>query len=475
MHTEGLDADIVIVGAGISGLAAARELAEAGKSVLVLEARDRIGGRIHTIADAMPCAIDLGATEIHGYGSGNPFKAMAKQMQCPIYVPKSDEWSIFTQGRQIPNDQSRKLQRNVEETLFEKAREFAQVEAFPSASNSLGDYLFNETSPLYEGLEGPVDREHATALCNSWCSWTGAPFGDVSLRYWGFDGDFYGTSAYVPDGYAQFVRYIVHEKARLELKHEVISIRLEQGDPPCVYIRASTANGEKVFRAKACICTIPLGVLKAHCPSFGPPLPPRRIAAIQRLGFGSFTKVFISYPRVWWPADAQLLYLIFPPAPEDKEQNAAYSALTAQRAVEVRNLALMHDPPAPVLCLDYGPPAARLIEALPADEIKKALHALLVASIGPGEEDVPKPSACIVSSWNNDPFAMGAYSFIPKASGTGEEWATPLDFVELSKPLWEGRLGFAGEHTELDCWASAHGAMMSGEREANRLLQLLGT
>lgn len=204
-----------------------------------------------------------------------------------------------------------------------------------------------------------------------------------------------------------------------------------------------------------------------------PPLPPRRLAAIERLGFGAFTKVFITYPYVWWPVDAPFIYVVFP-AGDSILSDGAFAALTAQRAVEVRNLASMHAGRAPVLCLDYGPPAAQLIESQPVDNIRSALHTLLVAALG--AKDVPQPSGCVVSGWNADQFAMGAYSFIPVAAGDKVEdhaHASPLDFVELSKPLWKGRLGFAGEHTELDCWASAHGAMMSGEREASRVLRVL--
>lgn len=85
-------------------------------------------------------------------------------------------------------------------------------------TTSLADYLFSASSPLLEGLEDEVDRENAVALANSWCSWTGAPFSDVSFHYWGFNGDFYGPSAFVPDGYAQFVQYLMHDDPKISAR-----------------------------------------------------------------------------------------------------------------------------------------------------------------------------------------------------------------------------------------------------------------
>ncbi|EJD43528.1 FAD/NAD(P)-binding domain-containing protein [Auricularia subglabra TFB-10046 SS5] len=457
-----MDADVLVIGAGISGVAAARRLARAGRRVLLLEARDRIGGRIYTRTDVMPCPIDLGATELHGYDFGNPFKAMAAKMGCRIHRP-----------RLIPDDRARALQKNVEDALWEQAKDFAQFQRTPTPTQSLADFLFSDNSGLYDGLRDDVEKAHAVALANSWCSWTSAPFDTVSLKYWGFDGDFYGPSSYIMDGYSRFVEYLWDDAkaagVEVMLQHAVTAIEHAQDG-----IVQVTANGA-TFRAPACICTIPLGVLKLHPPQFSPPLPPRRLAAIQRLGVGAFTKIFLSYPQAWWPVDAPLLYVIFP-SPEDVPEGPEYKAITSQQAVEVRNLASMHGEHGPVLCIDLGPPAAQCVEALSGslDGVKSALHTLLKRAISP-DSPVPEPDACLVTGWNRDPYSMGAYTFIPVGKDGDTEHATPLDFVELSKPLWDGRLGFAGEHTELDCWASAHGAMMSGDREAERVVRFLAS
>ena len=79
----------------------------------------------------------------------------------------------------------------------------------------------------------------------------------------------------------------------------------------------------------------------------------------------------------------------------------------------------------------------------------------------------PLPSS-IVTKWHQDPHSRGSYAYIPNLPH-----ASPLDLVELSQPVWNQRLGFAGEHTEMDMYASVHGAFNSGKREGERVLDVM--
>ncbi|EJD50580.1 amine oxidase [Auricularia subglabra TFB-10046 SS5] len=476
----------IVIGAGISGLAAALSLAEAGRAVVIIEARSRIGGRILSLTDTLPCPIDLGATEIHGYDEGNPLKNLAELMKARIHKPKNSRWLIFgPEGRPLQHDLAIRLEDNVSHAIFQKSIEFAQLDSVPSFSASLADFVFANDSPLYDGLDNQ-GKAYATSLAHSWCSWMGTPFSRVSLKYWGFGRDFSGAPAYAERGYAQFVDYLWNKAkaagVQLRMEHEVVAIE-DDGAGVRVTAKTSTSLGssEIVFNAQTCICTIPLGVLQSRPPIFSPVLPMRRMQTLARVGVGSFTKVFISYPHAWWPAQPALLYIIFsdqfPPRDAGDFGNLSGSTLSAaqeiisQSAVEVRNFVEMNG--APVLSIDFGPPAAQRIEDHTSQDIKAALHVLLAYHLGGGRADIPEPDACVVTRWNTDRYTLGAYSHIPVTTSTSTDPATPLDFVELSKPLWEGRLGFAGEHTDLDHSASAHGALLSGEREAQRVLILL--
>jgi monoamine oxidase len=115
----------------------------------------------------------------------------------------------------------------------------------------------------------------------------------------------------------------------------------------------------------------------------------------------------------------------------------------------------------------------RDLEDLSEDAVRTWLHTLLqraLLGLPDAPSTAPDPTFCHITRWSQDPYALGSYTYIPAAiKGEVSEPASPLDLVELSRPLWDGRLGFAGEHTEMDHYASVHGALISGWREAARM------
>lgn len=397
-------------------------------------------------------------------------------------------------GTLIPKSLAYTIQQNVANTLFKLSVEYGQRDDAPPVSTTLASYLYSPSSPLFDNLHTATEREFALSLAQSWSTWTATDFNNVSLRYWGYARDFEGPSAFLKQGYGQFIEWMRREaetsgRVRIKLSHEVVAIRRVDGGVSVTTHFKSSASSDPVettFIAQTCICTIPLGVLKSARPVFDPPLPSRWLASIHRLGFGEFTKIFISYSVVWWPKSVPFFYIILPDTVTslkhhntfDENTHAALLTILSQKAVEVRNFAEMNG--APVLNIDFGPPAARALEQYPTDAVKAATHAIFAHYFtGEGKGNgllfnPPAPEACVVTRWNLDPFSRGSYSFIPVAqAGDALGPATPLDFIELSKPLWDGRLGFAGEHTDMDHFASAHGALLSGIREANRLEYLL--
>lgn len=117
----------------------------------------------------------------------------------------------------------------------------------------------------------------------------------------------------------------------------------------------------------------------------------------------------------------------------------------------------------------------RAAEALPAEEATSWLHALASRYLRPSNMSIeqvpsPVPNGRIRTQWQNDPYSYGSYTYIPCAKYSGDGLpATPLDLKEFSVPAWKGALGFAGEHTHMDRYASVHGAYESGLREAVRV------
>jgi monoamine oxidase len=194
------------------------------------------------------------------------------------------------------------------------------------------------------------------------------------------------------------------------------------------------------------VVTVPLGILKRGAPRFSPALPPDRLAAIGRLGFGRFEKVALRFDEPFWRAAGFPHLMVFPRDP-------------GEWMVWVLGLDAFGAGPALVF-LVFHSAAGRLLDAGPDAATRWALDLLAEATGRP----CPEPTAVAVTSWASDPYTGGAYTHIPPG-------ASPADADLLGEPVG-GRLLFAGEHTQSARMAYADGAMTSGIREAKRLLGL---
>jgi monoamine oxidase len=196
------------------------------------------------------------------------------------------------------------------------------------------------------------------------------------------------------------------------------------------------------------VVAVPLGVLKRGEPRFSPALPPDRLAAVERLGFGRYEKVVLRFDEPFWRAAGLPHVLIFPRDPGDPAVWAV-----GQDAFGA----------GPVLAFQvFHSAAGHLLGATQDAAAQWALDMLAEATGGP----CPAPAAVAVTSWADDPYSGGAYTHIPPG-------ADPADVDLLGKPIG-GRLLFAGEHTQSRRMAYADGAMTSGIREAKRLLSQPG-
>ena len=192
------------------------------------------------------------------------------------------------------------------------------------------------------------------------------------------------------------------------------------------------------------VVTVPLGVLKRGAPRFRPALPPDRLAAIERLGFGRYEKVALRFDEPFWRTAGLPHAMIFP---RDSGAPAVWAiGLDAFGA-------------GPVLVFQVFHSATRHVLGADPDDAARWAFDLLADAIG---RSCPAPTAVAVTSWANDRYSGGAYTHIPPG-------ADPADADVLGEPIG-GRLLFAGEHTQSRRLAYADGAMTSGIREAKRLL-----
>ncbi|MDP2119258.1 MAG: FAD-dependent oxidoreductase [Hoeflea sp.] len=415
--------DVIVIGAGMAGLAAARALTERGIATLVLEARARIGGRVWTSTSWPGVPVDLGASWIHGT-VGNPLTRLADAAGVPLRQTRWDPNPVFAPGggRVNIDDAAERA-----EALIDTARARAEAR---EADISLGRAV--EALPDWAGLDHEMRRRvrhvvHAEIELDYAAGWQ-------ELSAWNFDdsGDYGGADALFPKGYGALPAHLAQG---LEVQTGAAVVRIEKAGGG---VRVVTGTGA-VHQARHALVTVPLGVLKAGTIGFSHPLGKARRAAIDGLGMGLMNKCCLRFGRVFWPQSGDV-----------------FSYLGARDGHWAQWLSLSAISGEPVLMGFNAAVAARDIEAL--DDAATIADAMTVLRSIFGQS-VPDPVAAQISRWGGDPFALGAYSFA--AVGSGRETRQALAGAD-----WDGRLVFAGEATHADHPATVHGAYLSGEDAA---------
>jgi monoamine oxidase len=423
---------VLVIGAGIAGLGASRMLHDSGYAVTVLEARDRIGGRIWTDRSWESIPIDLGASWIHGI-DGNPIWDLVGQLGIDTAVTDYDQyWLYGPDGALYEDDAQNAITERFDDLLaaLDELREAMRAAGELDISLAEGiarvlpglDLTTDELRELNYAIDATVEHEYA------------ADTSRLSLYYWDADSEVFDDDVIFPGGYDQIATSLADG---LDIRTGAVVSRIQHGESG---IRVTTGVG--AFDADYAIVTTPLGVLRHGDVQFDPPLPPDKQGAIERLDMGLLSKVWLRFPQAFWDADAQFI-----------------GRVPAERGAWVEWLNLSAFTGVPVLAgFNAGEFAWRLEEQTDEEIIAGAMDALR-SIYGDG---IPEPDAWLMSRWGSDPLARGAYSFIPVG-------ASPGDRLVLGQPVGF-RLLFAGEATSPDNAGTVHGAYLSGVREAARLM-----
>ncbi|QIH10310.1 NAD(P)-binding protein [Pseudomonas sp. BIOMIG1BAC] len=421
---------VLVIGAGISGLAAARMLHTAGYRVTVIEGRDRVGGRIWTNRSWKEVPVDLGASWIHGV-DGNPVAALSRQFGIETVVydvenPTSNQ-VYDANGRALGSQESEQLAQ-----LYEQASKLLAQKVQGAASQLSAQEAMQQ---VLAGL-GETAAQKATVLeLFSRQMEDGLAADPQDIAAWGLNegSAFDGHEVVFPNGYGQLVDRLA-AGLDIRLKHRVT--RIQHGVSG---VRVHTTEGE--LAGDIAIVTLPLGVLKEGGVEFSPALPVAKRGAIERLGMGVYNKAVFLFPHVFWG------------------EAAVISQLNTDKGLWANWYPLNHYAKKPVLCALHGGIPARLLEGMSNQEIQDDAMAHLRQIFG---SSIPLPTGLHVTRWHADPFARGSYSF-PQVG------ARPTDRRDLASPV-NATLLFAGEATHPDYSGTVHGALLSGWREARRVL-----
>ncbi|MSX02874.1 MAG: FAD-dependent oxidoreductase [Actinobacteria bacterium] len=420
---------VIVVGAGLAGLGAAATLRASGFEVTVLEARDRIGGRVHTV-DRFGTKIDLGAAWIHD-SKGNPLTAVARDAGLATVPTHYDSVELRRAGGgAVPGATTARMMASRDRiiaSLYRKARIHPR-DAMAPYLNSLiraqhqsgvGDAVLR----WLLGVEIPLDL--------------GASPSELSLGgfYEGEEWDG-GPDLLIKGGASQLVGAIARGTT-VRTGVEVSSVtRSSTG------VTVKTTAGE-TLTAAGCIVTVPLGVLKASRIAFHPPLPKRTRQAISRVGFGVLDKVFLSYGSRWWQASTAQLGVVGAPL----SQTTSVFPLSAVTGT-------------PLAVGFAGGPYARGLESQGGGAMTRAILSRLQS----GFAQASSAEGTAETEWHLDPFARGSYSFL----APGSSWR---DREVLGARI--GRVLLAGEHTSVDRPSTMDGAWLAGKAAAARLRKAL--
>lgn len=444
----GVGEKVLVIGAGMSGLAAASALKAAGFEVEVLEGRSRIGGRTFTDRSRPDAPLDLGASWIHGV-DGNPMTNLAAQYGAATKVTDYEDATLYgIDGKEYSDAEQDAIDARFDELISALDDLSAERRAAGApdisvqqgidevlAAGTLGALSQAQLAELTYSVNTTIEHEEATdvsdlslrAITDEADSGTGAGEGPVGM----------GADAVVVGGYDKITSGLA----------EGLTIRLGQVVQKIEHAEDGvtiTTNGG-VFEADRVVVTLPLGVLKAGTVLFEPPLPAAKTAALEHLGMSVLDKVYLRFGEVFW---------------EDVTVLGHVSAEKGQWC-ETLNFAKVAGEPT-LLCFNAGA-FGLAVEAMSDAEVVAGAMAVLRSFYG---VDVPEPVSFLITRWGADPFALGSYSHTRPGGGDA-------DFDALAAPIAD-RVFFAGEATDKDNAATTHGAYLSGLREAARIAELVG-
>ncbi|KAM7227398.1 hypothetical protein CapIbe_021095 [Capra ibex] len=484
---------VLVVGGGIAGLGAAQRLCHhpAFSHLRVLEATARAGGRIRS-EHSFGGVVEVGAHWIHGPSEGNPVFRLAAKYGLLGEKALSEENQLIETGGHVglpsvsyaSSGVSVSLELVAEMArlfhgLIDQTREFLQ--AAETAPPSVGEYLKEKIRQhMASWTEDEETKKLKLAilknLFNVECCVSGthsldlvalAPFGEYTVLP--------GLDCTFPEGYQGLTDCIMASLPKdvmvfdkpVKTIHWNGSFQEASAPGETFPVLVECEDGD-CFPAHHVVVTVPLGFLKKHLDTFfEPPLPTEKVEAIRKIGFGTNNKIFLEFKEPFWEPDCQHIQVVW----EDTSplEDAAPALHDAWFKKLIGFWVLPPFQASHVLCGFIAGLESEFMETLSDEDVLRSLTKVLRRVTG--NPRLPAPRSVLRSCWHSTPYTRGSYSYVAVGS-SGD------DMDRLAQPLPSDGKGaqlqvlFAGEATHRAFYSTTHGALLSGWREADRLVTL---
>lgn len=413
---------VVVVGAGISGLIAAKKLKENGFNVIIFEAQNKVGGRMKSNR-SLGIAFDEGASWIHGI-DGNPITSLAQLSGMNTFETIDESRKSYDIGNAFRPD-----------TTFDDAEDelYEILNSMMNSGNATQSFetVFNNLYPAKAS-----DRLWKFLL-STYVTFDTGDLNNVSSLLYNEGKEFGGGEKIATNGFDTITNYLA-----IGLNIQV-NQRVSKIDYSDTKVKI-THNGS-ITNSDYVLVTVPLGVLKSNVIDFIPTLPATKQNAIQKVGMNCINKFLLTWDNAFWD---NVQYITYTPETKDK-----FNYFVNVKKFHPNINALMT-----FAYADY----ARQTETMTDPQIKEEIMMHLRDIYG---NSIPNPTNLLRTKWQANENSFGSYSYT--AVGTEMQ-----HFVDLAQEV-NDKLFFAGEHTELDYFSTVHGAYFSGIREANKIIDLI--
>lgn len=416
---------VIVIGAGISGLSAANLLRKHGANVLVIEAKDYIGGRIKTDW-SLGAPFEFGAGWIHGPSNSNPIKNLADKNGSKYFLTDNDSLEVFDRN-------GWELKENKIEEIDAKWNHCLQ---------KIDDNLpYNSQASLYEAIMSKCSKEWSYQGIK-WAATAftefdiGGPIEKISASLYDEMKYFKGEDVVIASGYQKILKSLT---IGLDVKLNSPVYKIDYSNDT---IHVDTEK--ESFKVDYIVCSVPLGILKENQIEFTPKLPEKHLSSIENLGFGTVTKLALKFDEIFWDKNIQYFGIM-------TEKKGRWPYWLNYRTFSNENI---------LLGLSFGNYARKADKMSQNEIMDDGLDVLKNI----WEDEVTKVNSFVATSWLKDPFTRGAYSYVKKGNKKS-------DFNNLLEPV-SSKLFLCGEHTTFSYAGTTHGAYLTGQKAAENIISI---